>query len=214
MVPHVLHSPCGVGGGCGVTPSARGSLQGPGGYRKPGKASCSSKMVTTMRPAQSSSSSQTGREPVGQRCVGGGCSPPGQRRSSAPGSSGRTAGGQQVQFAATVHGHAEQRGLVAPQQLPPGPALGDKGHVRHHDAVGLLHVVQSLGDTRGEGLLEGQRGCPTALPQLTCREKAMWMATEPVTVPSPRKVPESLRGEGSERGLPWPPARTHRPRGT
>lgn len=31
------------------------------------------------------------------------------------------------------------------------------------------------------------------------------MATEPVTVPSPRKVPESLRGKESERGLVQPP---------
>lgn len=33
-------------------------------YRNPGKASCSSRIVATMSPAQSSSSSQTGREPV------------------------------------------------------------------------------------------------------------------------------------------------------
>lgn len=67
---------------------------------------------------------------------------------------------------------------------------------------------------RGEGLLGAQQGCPTPPAQLTCREKAMWMATEPVTVPSPRKVPESLRGEGGEWGLPRPPAHPHRPRGT
>lgn len=42
---------------------------GSGGYRKPGKASCSSRMVATMSPAQSSSSSQTGREPAGDRGV-------------------------------------------------------------------------------------------------------------------------------------------------
>lgn len=67
LVPHLLHSLLGVGQGTAKAGQPGGSIMvlgGPGGYRNPGKASCSSRMVTTMSPAQSSSSSQMGREPV------------------------------------------------------------------------------------------------------------------------------------------------------
>lgn len=41
------------------------------------------------------------------------------------------------------------------------------------------------------------RGRPRAPPgTITWRENAMWMATEPVTIPRPRKVPDSLQPTG------------------
>lgn len=103
-----------------------------------------------------------------------------------------------MQLATAVHGHAEQRCLVPRQQLPAVLALRHEGHIGDDDAVCLLHVVQPLkGDTREVGWTprppcEG----PSRSATLTCSEKAMCTATEPVTVPSPRKVPESLQGGG------------------
>lgn len=62
-------------GQAGAQPPARGA---PHGYRKPGKASCSSRMVATTRPAQSSSSGHTGKLPVGEKDTAqGGNQPPG-----------------------------------------------------------------------------------------------------------------------------------------
>lgn len=148
-------------------------------------------MLPTMSAAHSSSSSQMGSDPGGERrpseggVLGGGPTPQPHTH---------TAGREQVQLAAAVHGHTEQRCLIPCQQLPSVLALRHEGHVGDDNAVCLLHVVQPLkGDTHEVGWPSVPTLCPPCAA-LTCSEKAMCTATEPVTVPSPRNVPESLQG--------------------
>lgn len=54
-----------------------------------------------------------------------------------------------MQLATTIHSHREQSSFVGPKELWTTTFLRQKGHICHYNAMGLLHIVQTLG-TRGK----------------------------------------------------------------
>lgn len=49
-----------------------------------------------------------------------------------------------MQLATTIHSHREQSSFVGPKELWTTTFLRQKGHICHHNAMGLLHIVQTL----------------------------------------------------------------------
>lgn len=77
-----------------------------------------------------------------------------------------------MQLATTIHSHREQSSFVGPKELWTTTFLRQKGHICHHNAMGLLHIVQTLG-TRGKLVRERPVGkipsgkhtlCPQTFP--------------------------------------------------
>lgn len=71
-----------------------------------------------------------------------------------------------MQLATTIHSHREQSSFVGPKELWTTTFLRQKGHICHHNAMGLLHIVQTL---ERESYVDGNRASDRAQAQKSAR---------------------------------------------